>query len=58
MLPSGTHIFPVEAIENSQGQSINTAPGSGHVVRIAANIQELAQLEHGYLIRHWSDTQS
>lgn len=57
MLPSGNHIFPLEAIENTEGHSINCAPGSDHVVRIAANIQDVNQLEHGYLIRHWSDTQ-
>lgn len=55
MLPNGCHSFSLEAIENTEGQSIHRAPGSGHVVRIAASLEETSQLEHGYLIRHWKN---
>ncbi|WED42387.1 tRNA 5-hydroxyuridine modification protein YegQ [Legionella cardiaca] len=57
MLPNSNHIFTLEAIENTEGHSIHCAPGSGHIVRIAANVQDVNQLEHGYLIHHWNDTQ-
>lgn len=57
MLPTGNYISTLEAIESAEGHSIQRAPGSGHVVCIPANIQDANQLEHGYLIRHWSETQ-
>lgn len=54
MLPSGNHIFSLKAMESTEGYSINRAPGSGHVVRIAVDMQQVNQLEHGYLIRHYA----
>jgi putative protease len=58
MLPTGNHITKLDAIESTEGNSIQRAPGSGHVVCIPATIQDANQLEHGYLIRHWSELQS
>ena len=54
MLPSGNHVFCLEAIEK-QGQAIACATGSGHIVELPVNVSDYRQLEHGYLIRHWQD---
>ena len=34
MLPGGNRRFILEHIENSRGESVAAAPGSGHIVRI------------------------
>ncbi|MDI9819475.1 MULTISPECIES: tRNA 5-hydroxyuridine modification protein YegQ [unclassified Legionella] len=56
MLPTGNQIFCLEAIEDKLGQSIERAAGSGHVVKVPVSLDP-AQLEHGYLIRHWREEQ-
>lgn len=55
MLPTENHTFTVAAIENNEGQMLDRAAGSGHIVHIPAEIANVDQLEHGYLIRHWQE---
>ncbi len=55
MLPSGNYLFDLASIENKDGQSMDRAPGSGHIVRIPYELKEKAKLQYGYLIRHWSE---
>lgn len=54
MLPSGNQTVTLQAIEDKEGHSISRAPGSDHIVTIPVDLPDLTQLEHGYLIRHWS----
>src|SRR3990167_6235443 len=53
MLPTGNQIIKLAAIEDSEGNAIERAPGSDHVVKIPVDLTDSSQLEHGYLIRHW-----
>lgn len=53
MLPTGNHTFILEMMEDTAGQSISCAPGSGHIVSIITYLIEGSQLNYGYLIRHW-----
>ncbi len=36
MTPKGNHVFKLDHIENKRGESVDAAPGSGHVVKIQA----------------------
>ena len=36
MTTKGNHEFPLESIINKRGESVEVAPGSGHVVKIQA----------------------
>ena len=36
MTPAGNHVFRLDHIENKHGESVEAAPGSGHVVKIQA----------------------
>ena len=59
MLPAGNHLFTLTWIENSQGERLSRAPGSDHIVKIPTDVDagllDVAQLMHGYLIRHWRE---
>jgi len=55
MLPTGNQVFSLQAMEDSQGNNIMRAAGSGHIVQIPANLNDVSMLEHGYVIRHWSE---
>lgn len=55
MLPTGNQTIALEAIEDMQGQAIDRASGSGHTVQIPVHLNNINQLEHGYLIRHWQE---
>lgn len=55
MLPTGNQTFHLDAIEDKLGQSIDRATGSGHIVQIPVILNNISQLELGYLIRHWSE---
>ncbi len=55
MLPSGNQLFTLEGLEDQQGQSISHAPGSGHTVNVQIPLDDISQLEHGYIIRHWEE---
>lgn len=54
MLPTGNQRYQLDGMEDKQGQAIDCAKGSGHVVRIPISLSDTSQLEHGYLIRHWT----
>ncbi|WP_404376571.1 tRNA 5-hydroxyuridine modification protein YegQ [Vreelandella aquamarina] len=53
MLPSGNHRFVLEHIENTKGEAVSAAPGSGHRVRIPIPGATLApeQVEFALLMR-------
>ncbi len=34
MMPSGNHVFKLEALQDQNGSAIDTAPGNGHIVEI------------------------
>ena len=51
MTPGGNIRFELAALENMKGQAIETAPGSGHVVRIEKPAS-LASGSHSLLVRH------
>lgn len=53
MLPTGNMTFCLESMMNKAGLNIDQAPGSGHIVKIPVVIDDISELEHGYLIRHW-----
>ena len=55
MLPTGNKSFQLETIIDKLGQTIPRATGSGHVVKIPVDLNDISQLEHGYLIRHWHE---
>ena len=55
MIPTGNHVIELSFLEDRDGNAITRAPGSDHVVKIAVDLPDASQLEHGYLIRHWSD---
>ncbi len=51
MTPGGNHMFPLNHLENRNGESIDAAPGSGHVVRV--QVPEGAQVdEFSLLVRN------
>ena len=51
MTPQGNHAFSLDHIENRRGESVDVAPGSGHVVKIQA--PEGVQLdEYSLLVRN------
>jgi len=54
MLPTGNQTLCIESIEQN-GKTIDRASGSGHVVKIPANLDDTSALEHGYLIHHWHE---
>lgn len=49
MTPSGNTRFPLTHIESQEGASLQSAPGSGHIVRIP--IPKEGLLNHGLLIK-------
>jgi len=53
MLPGGNRRFTLEHIENRRGESVNAAPGSGHVVRIPVPGDAIApeRIEFALLMR-------
>lgn len=55
MLPTGNQSFHLEALMTQEGNKIDMAPGSGHIVQVPVVINDISQLEHGYLIRHWQE---
>jgi putative protease len=55
MLPTGNQVFSLQAIEDNQGKAIERAAGSGHIVKIPVSLNDVSMLEHGYVIRHWSE---
>lgn len=54
MLPTGNKMISVSTIEQ-EGKTIERAPGSGHIVQIPIVLDNISQLEHGYLIHHWHE---
>ena len=36
MTPTGNHVFSLEKMRNLDGEAVDVAPGSGHVMRIPA----------------------
>lgn len=55
MLPTGNTVFQLDAMMTNEGNRTDIAPGSGHIVQIPLVLEDIAQLEHGYLIRHWHE---
>ncbi|WP_227370112.1 tRNA 5-hydroxyuridine modification protein YegQ [Halomonas sp. M20] len=53
MLPGGNRRFILEALENKRGEGVDTAPGSGHVVRlpIPGEAIESERAKFGLLLR-------
>jgi U32 family peptidase len=49
MLPSGNRVFKLEAMENKDGQSVDVAPGSGHVMQLP--FSEDVNTEFGLLMK-------
>lgn len=49
MNPAGNHTFTLNALHNRQGEAMECAPGSGHIVRVAA--PEGAGTEFGLLMK-------
>ena len=50
MRPQGNLRFTLEHLENQQGEKITVAPGSGHIVRIQAPVQE--EIKYGLILKH------
>ena len=55
MMPTGNQVMRLEAMEDQLGQALERAAGSGHIVQIPVCLDDVSQLEHGYVIRHWSE---
>lgn len=55
MLPTGNQRIQLEAMEDRQGTAMACATGSGQTVQIPVGLEDVSQLEHGYLIRHWRE---
>ncbi len=53
MLPGGNRRFTLDAIENRQGEAVQAAPGSGHVVRIPVPGEAIApeRIEFALIMR-------
>ncbi|HUH37472.1 MAG TPA: tRNA 5-hydroxyuridine modification protein YegQ [Spongiibacteraceae bacterium] len=52
MTPAGNLRFTLDALENRQGEAMQTAPGNGHIVRIPLPAQLAAdQARHALLVR-------
>ncbi|MBN3562781.1 prephenate-dependent tRNA uridine(34) hydroxylase TrhP [Aliamphritea spongicola] len=50
MTPSGNHTFTLEQMENLKGEAKDTAPGSGHFMRIPVDFA--ADMEYALLMRN------
>ncbi len=56
MTPSGNVRFQLQGLENMEGKSIGSAPGSGHIVRIPrpeANLDQ--ELQHALLVKRFAE---
>jgi U32 family peptidase len=53
MLPGGNRRFTLEALETRRGETLSTAPGSGHIVRLSVPGEAIdpAQVEFALLMR-------